>query len=45
MANGSGERRIASWTESLVASAAPGRFLDFILGYLRRFALANFVQE
>jgi hypothetical protein len=30
MANGSGERRIASWTENLVVRAADGRFLDFI---------------
>src|SRR5450759_6022543 len=30
MANGSGDRRITSWTENLVARAATGRFLDFI---------------
>jgi hypothetical protein len=30
MANGSGDRRIASWTENLVVRAAGGRFLGFI---------------
>jgi len=39
------QRRNAFWTENLVGSAAPGRFLDFILGYLRRFALASFVPR